>query len=163
MHTGLIRFRIALAAITCAISVFACSLIGSSPLELKSPDGRYVASVRHQRTIEAATRSLWLRPTGGRDVLVHRLSDDQDCRRIVWSSDSTLVAFIIKDLRVLIVNAADQRTLKDWLPVNPSGDLPRWRIEGFTFYSARSARFLMCRVSDAEAGDSPCSAQVVQF
>jgi hypothetical protein len=143
--------------------VFACSLLGSSPLELKSPDGRYVASVRHQGSAEARMPSVWLRPARGRDVLVQRLSRDEYCRRIVWSSDSALVAFIIQDLRILIINAADQQTLKDWWPVNQNDGSPSWRIEGFAFHSARSARFLMCRVTDAEAGDSPCSAQLVQF
>ena len=96
-------------------------------------------------------------------MLVQRLSDAQDCRRIIWSSDSTLVAFIVQDLRIVIVNAVDQRTLKDWWPVNPNDNSPRWRIDGFAFDSARSARFVICRVSDAVAGDSPCSAQLVQF
>jgi hypothetical protein len=75
------------------------------PLRVPSPDGRFVAFVRNHPNLDPPDQSLWLQASNGAATELRRLAPDADwCNRIVWSSDSRRVAFLVSDA---IVHAYD--------------------------------------------------------
>ena len=90
-------------------------------LEVASPDGEAAAIVRNHFEIDPPSQSLWLRPPVGKAVQLQRLGADQDwCNTIVWSADSTTVAFLVQDARLVVVDATDQQVIFEaWLVESP--------------------------------------------
>jgi hypothetical protein len=88
-----------------------------------SPDGAFRVSVRNHRSFDPPDRSLWLQPRAGEDRLIRRLGGDGDwCRTIVWSADSSTVAFLVQDARIVVVHAATGMVLAEHWLVDPNGN-----------------------------------------
>lgn len=90
-------------------------------LEVASPNGEAAAIVRNHFEIDPPSQSLWLRPPAGKSVQLQRLGADQDwCNTIVWSADSSTVAFLVQDARLVVVDATNQQViLEKWLVDSP--------------------------------------------
>ncbi|MBM3888312.1 MAG: hypothetical protein FJ388_04205 [Verrucomicrobia bacterium] len=73
----------------------------------KSPDGRYIALVRNHPSFDPPNQSLWVGRADGDPQKVRHLDEDIDwCNQIVWSADSSAVAFLVQDARLMVVDAA---------------------------------------------------------
>jgi hypothetical protein len=94
------------------VSVFAAAALACEaaqlgwppvPLQARSPDGRIVAFVRNHPEFDPPNQSLWIQATGDTPSKLAQLAPDQDwCDRIVWSSDSRRVAFLVSDAIVYV-------------------------------------------------------------
>jgi hypothetical protein len=73
------------------------------PLRVPSPDGRVSAFVRNHPNVDQPDQSLWLQASNGAAAEVTKLAPDEEwCSRIVWSSDSRRVAFLVSDAVVQV-------------------------------------------------------------
>jgi len=90
-------------------------------LEVASPDGRKVASVRNHPEIDPPNQSLWLKRADGERVEVAKLGADQDwCKTIVWSADSSRVGYLVQDARLVVADSASGEVVFDrWLVPEP--------------------------------------------
>ena len=106
--------RLSMAVVLLALAACDAKMLGIPPVAVsaKSPDGRYVAFVRNHPTIDPPEQSIWL---GGTQI--ERLGGDVDwCRRIVWSDDSSRVAYLIQDARLVVVDARSAKPVASvWL------------------------------------------------
>lgn len=90
-------FPLALAALNC----------GYEPVHLRSPspDGRTIAEVRSRFTLDPPAQSLWIKtPEEAPKKLANLQEDSEWCEKIVWSPDSSKVAFLITGLRLDVYN-----------------------------------------------------------
>lgn len=115
-------------------------------LSVESPDGRFVAFVRNHPELDPPNQSIWLERVGGGAELIERLGPDQDwCDEVVWSEDSTRVAFVITHARLRVVEAASGGTLfDDWVLESPLRYTPDFRIRDLELTRAGTARFRTC-------------------
>jgi hypothetical protein len=71
-----------------------------------SPDGRFTAFVRQGFNIDPPDDHLYLGDSRGRLRCLMHLAPDADwCRTIVWTRDSRLVGFLIRDQRLAVFDA----------------------------------------------------------
>jgi hypothetical protein len=85
-------------------------------LTVQSPDQQMVALVLSHASIDPPSQSLWLGPVNGSPRKLLRLSEDQDwCNTVVWSADSSTVAFLVQDARLLAFDRSGRLLLNRWL------------------------------------------------
>ena len=112
--------RAPIIAIAC-LSACSCSALQLGfprvPVSASSPDGRYVAIVRNHPDIDPPSQTIWVGPGGGSLRQIQKLGPDSDwCDLITWSADSSTVAFLVQDARLITVDAASQRIVSErWL------------------------------------------------
>ena len=105
----------------CCLVLVGCSAeqlgIPRVQIEVRSPSGGHVARVSNHPSIDPPSQSLWVQTQGGDAVQVRRLAEDQDwCDTIVWSADSTRVAFLVQDAYLVLVDAfSGQVVFERWL------------------------------------------------
>lgn len=77
--------------------------------------------------MDPPSQSLWLRPHGGEEIQLQRLSPDQDwCDTIVWSGDSSVITFLVQDGRLVVADSVSaQVVLERWLVDPPRGYPPQ--------------------------------------
>lgn len=120
---------------TRAACVVACSIIAGCsaqqlgfprmPIQATSPDGTRVAFVRNYPDIDPPSQSIWVNDRGKDAQLIKRLGPDSDwCNTIVWSPDSSTVAFLIQDARLITVDAASLRIVSDQWLTSWKGEYP---------------------------------------
>jgi hypothetical protein len=83
-------------------AAFAVLHCGYSQARLKamSPNGDLIAEVRSHWTLDPPAQSLWI-TKGGKAERLARLGEDSEwCNEIVWSPDSSKVAFVISGKRL---------------------------------------------------------------
>lgn len=114
-------------------------------LSVESPEGRDAAVVRNHPEIDPPNQSIWLERADESPQLIERLAPDQDwCDEVIWSEGGTLVAFVISDARLLVVEAASGRTLFDDRVLEPPFRYsPGSRITGLKLTSD-AAEFRTC-------------------
>src|SRR5436190_21670515 len=101
--------------VTFATLVCALLAVGCAPPPdwiVTSPDGHHRAVVRNHWTIDPPDQSIRLD-----DRQIKRLAGDQDwCNKIVWSHDSSTVAYLVQDARLIAVAAGSGKIVADrWL------------------------------------------------
>lgn len=118
------------------------------PLSSPSPDGRFIALVRNHVDIDPPNQSIWVGEVGAKPTLIERLAPDMDyCSTIEWSADSSTVAFVVRNGRLRVVDAASGETLFNEWVVEWSGEYPpAIRIKDLRLANdGRSASFRGCR------------------
>ncbi len=120
------KARVAWCAITLAgLALAACSAkqlgLPRRQVEVASPDGRMLAWVANQMSLDPPAQSLWLGAhDGGEPKLLQRLAEDQDwCNQIVWSPDSSMVVFLVQDARAVVADAVRRQVLTEGWLVEP--------------------------------------------
>jgi hypothetical protein len=116
------------------------------PVSMTSPDGTAEAFVRNHPNIDPPSQSIWLR-AGNSSRRLRVLGPDSDwCNTIVWSGDSSTVAYLVQDARLLTADRVSgqivsERWLTEW-----KGEYPPYRVVvGLTLSSdGREARFRDC-------------------
>lgn len=140
-----------------AVALVACdkTLLGLPrvPLSVLSPDGRSVASVRNHVTIDPPDQSVWL-DSNGETTRLRRLGPDSDwCDTIVWSADSSTVAFLVQGARLITADRASHHVVSEkWLT--------DWRGE---YPPYRAARDLRLSEDGREARYRDCGQAPVRF
>jgi hypothetical protein len=133
---------------------------GRTHISVSSPDGRVVARVLFHLSIDPPNQSLWLEPIGGTARQLRHLAEDQDwCNEVHWSADSSTVAFLIQDARLLAFTRSGQLLVDRWL-VDDRGYPSREVARHFALSSDRSsASFQPClRNPRFSTGVPGCSA-----
>jgi hypothetical protein len=111
-----------------------------------SPDGRVVALVRNHPAIDPPDQSLALVDAAGNELELRRLSADQDwCKTVAWSGDSSTVAYLVQDLRLIVVDARAVTIVADHWLAEPR-DYPPNRMASELAMSSdgREASFRLC-------------------
>ena len=132
-----------------AILLAVCSLVVAGcgkELSVVSPDGGSVAFVRNHPVIDPPAQSIWLQ-IGPDAKLLRRLGPDSDwCNTIVWSSDSSTVAFLVQDARLLVADRHSRRIVSERWLTEWNGEYPPYRIVESLTLSAdgREAVFRDC-------------------
>jgi hypothetical protein len=108
----------AVAAFALAAGVSGCrlaaDLLPRTHTTAVSPDGRYTAFVHQELNPDPPDDHLYLGPSGGAARRLMDLAPDSDwCRTIVWSSDSRLVGFLVRDQRLAVFEAATGRRIAE--------------------------------------------------
>lgn len=109
------------AAVAVAAGGFGCSAaqlgLPSVSVSVASPDGLATAFVRNHPNIDPPSQSLWLERAGSTPVLLKQLGGDVDwCDAIAWSANSSTVAFLNQNAKLLVFDAATRRlTHERWL------------------------------------------------
>jgi hypothetical protein len=89
---------------------------------LASPDGRVVAFVREEASLDPPAQSLWIGPQRGKAVRVARLAQDQDwCDQIFWSADGTRVGFLIRGNFADVFDARQRTRIAKVTLLEPDG------------------------------------------
>ena len=117
MVPGIIRalaFILAASAVSCSARQLGFPRTQASAI---SPDANHIAFVRNHADIDPPSQSIWVGKQGSTTRLIKRLGSDSDwCNTIVWSPDSSTVAFLIQDAHLIAVDAASQEVIFDkWL------------------------------------------------
>lgn len=150
-HRGGLRFPAAACGFL-LLSATACTKdqlgLPITPVSAKSPDGRHIAFVRNHPSIDPPSQSLWLSSKGRSARKLRSLGEDVDwCRSVVWSADSSTVAFLVRDARLIVVDAETARiVLEVWL-TDPNDEAASDRVASDLVLSddGREARFRICR------------------
>ena len=117
------------------------------PVSVASPDGVAVAFVRNHPNIDPPSQSVWLQ-MGGDTTQLRRLGPDSDwCNTIVWSADSSTVAYLVQDARLLTVDRNSRRVVSEKWLTEWKGEYPPYRIAEDLTLSAdgREAVFRDCK------------------
>ena len=121
---GVVAFVVAMAGCTATQLGFP-----RTPLEATSPDGKRVAFVRNHPDIDPPSQSIWVNEPGKGALLIRRLGPDSDwCNIIVWSADSSTVAFLIQDAHLVTVDAASQQIVSDTWLTPWKGEYPPYQM-----------------------------------
>jgi dipeptidyl aminopeptidase/acylaminoacyl peptidase len=89
---------------------------------LASPDGRIVAFVREEASLDPPKQSLWIGPARGQAVQVARLAEDQDWSdQIFWSPDGSRVGFLIRGSFAEVFDARQRNRIAQITLVEPDG------------------------------------------
>src|SRR5688572_20676100 len=115
--------RVARAAVFAAfcVSATACTAeqlgLPRTPVSATSPDGTRVAFVRNHPNPDPPSQSIWIGEREKAARRIAKLGPDSDwCNTVAWSSDSSTVAFLIQDARLITVDAASQQIVSEkWL------------------------------------------------
>ena len=122
-----------------------------TPHSQESPNGSFIAFVRNHISVDPPSQSIWVGEVGGPPERVEKLFEDMDwCSTIVWSADSSTVAFVIRRGRLRVVDAASGKTVfNDWV-VEWRGEYPPHnRIDDLTLSNdGKTARFRACHRYD---------------
>jgi hypothetical protein len=87
------------------------------PVSAVSPDGRFTAFVRNHPNIDPPDQDLWLQERGGDAVRLGPLAPDNEwCDAIVWSADSSRVAFVVKNATLQVYEAETRTKVFDAYP-----------------------------------------------
>ena len=112
-----------------------------------SPDDNHLAFVRNHPDIDPPSQSIWVGRQGAQPRLIRQLGPDSDwCNTIVWAPDSSTVAFLIQDARLITVDASSQTVISDkWLTAW-RGEYPPYQMAVDLTLGARGteARFRVC-------------------
>lgn len=77
-----------------------------------SPDAAFVAAVRNHPSVDPPNQSVWLQREGLGWVRLARLGEDTHwSNAIVWSEDSTRVAFLVQEASAMVFEAPTARLL----------------------------------------------------
>ena len=113
---------LASAALACEAAQFGLPPV---PLRVPSPDGRVIAFVRNHPNADPPDQSLWLQTSNGAAAQVARLAPDAEwCNLIVWSGDSTRVAFLVSDAIVYAYDGQSQAKVFSGFVGRRSWDVP---------------------------------------
>ena len=139
-------FPLALAALNC----------GYEPVRLRSsaPDGRTIAEVRSRFTLDPPAQSLWIKnPEEPPRKLANLQGDYEWCKKIVWSPDSSKVAFLITGLRLDVYNIRNLRLISS-VPLVHVDSYPGSREARDVRFSrdGSSVEFRDCRRSQPDCG-----------
>jgi hypothetical protein len=118
------------------------------PVSAASPDGRHVALVRNHPDIDPPHQSIWLRSPATPLHQIKQLAPDLDwCNAIAWSADSSTVAYLVQDARLITVDARLQQIVSDQWLTPRLGDYPpsRMVVELTLTGDGTGARFRMCK------------------
>jgi len=128
---------------TVTIFILCALLIGCTPPDrvFTSPDGRHRAVVHNHWTIDPPDQSIWVD-----DRMVKRLAGDVDwCNNVVWSSDSSTVAYLVQDARLIVVAADSSKIIADRWLVDHAGDAPAQRACALALSAnGRSVSYMPC-------------------
>jgi hypothetical protein len=87
------------------------------PVSAVSPDGRFTAFVRNHPNIDPPDQDIWLQERGGDAVRLGALAPDNEwCDAIVWSADSSRVAFVVKNATLEVYEAETRTKVFDAYP-----------------------------------------------
>jgi hypothetical protein len=117
------------------------------PVSATSPDSGHVAFVRNHPNIDPPSQSIWLSAREGTARQIQRLGPDSDwCNLVVWSPDSSTVAFLIQDARLITVDAASQQIVSDQWLTPWQGEYPPYQMAIDLSLDRRGteARFRLC-------------------
>ena len=138
-------------AFALAASAVACSArqlgFPRTPVSATSPDDTHIAVVRNHPDIDPPSQSIWVGPRDGIARRIAQLAPDLDwCNMIVWSPDSSTVAFLIQDVRLITVDAATQIVISDKSLTAWRGEYPPDQMAVDLTLDARGteARFRVC-------------------
>ena len=147
MVPGIIRAL----AFTLAASAASCSArqlgFPRTQVSATSPDDNHVALIRNHADIDPPSQSIWVGRRAGTTRLIKRLGPDSDwCNTIVWSPDSSTVAFLIQDAHLVTVDAATQNVISDKWLTPWRGEYPPDQVAVDLTLDARGteARFRVC-------------------
>lgn len=117
-----------------------------TPVSATSPDAKYVAFVRNHPNPDPPSQTIWLQARGEWATQIQELGPDSDwCNRIVWSVDSSTVAFLVQDARLITVDAASHRVVSEmWLAPQDSYPTYRMVIDLSLNSTGTHARFRTC-------------------
>jgi hypothetical protein len=124
-------------------------------VSVPSPDGRHVAFVKNHPEFDPPNQSLWVD-----GVQLKHLAADQDwCHTIVWSSDSSKVAFLVQDLQLVTVDVKRARIASaSWL-AEPGGYPPRFVAREVALSSeGQQATFRVCERLRTSGAPETCAA-----
>ena len=154
-------------AVVLAVSAVGCSAqqlgFPRTQVSLVSPDGRYLAVVRNQPSIDPPNQSLWVGERNGPLHKVRQLGEDAAwCNLAVWSADSSTVSFMVMDAELVTVDARSRQVISEQWLVEGDDYPPAKMVKGLSLSAdGRQAVFRECRRDDSRAGDvqpSDCSA-----
>jgi hypothetical protein len=75
--------------------------------------------------IDPPSQSIWLGERDGRLEKLKQLGEDVDwCNTIVWSADSSTVAYLIQDARLVTVNARSRQIVSEHWLTDPKTGYP---------------------------------------
>lgn len=135
------------------------------PLAAASPDGRSLAWIRNHTTLDGPSQSIWLGPVGDTSVQLRRLGEDSDwCNTIVWSADSSTVAYLVQDARLLTADRSSRRIVSEKWLTEWQGEYPPYRMVRNLSLSAdgREAHFRDCaRTRHASGHERRCDDRTV--
>jgi len=78
--------------------------------ESRSPDGRYLASIRNEPAIDPPNQTLWVTEGNSGKQVAHLFPDVEWADQIAWAPDSTHVVFLIEGTKALTYWPGDGRT-----------------------------------------------------
>ena len=148
-HVLRIPPSLALAVVVVWTSACSAEQLGfpRTPVSASSPDGRHLAFVRNHPNPDPPSQTIWLGHHGERSRQIQELGPDSDwCNRIVWSDDSSTVAYLVQDARLITVDAATDRIVSEiWLAPNDSYPPQRMVVDLSLNATGSEARFRTCR------------------
>ena len=133
----------------------------------RSPNGEFLAYVENHVSIDPPNQSLRLVSTErsierlwSREKLRQLGEDAEWCDVIVWSSDSSLVAFLINDARVFVYEAGTATLIGELDLVERDGYPTTRMVTGLRFEEAGSRlSYLDCR----RRSGTDCQTRVVEL
>ena len=114
-----------------------------------------MAFVRNHANVDPPSQSIWIGEQDGRAHRIAQLGPDSDwCNTIAWSSDSSTVAFLIQDARLITVDARSQQTVSEKWLTPWKGEYPPYQMAvDLTLDShGTGARFRVCDRSMSRPG-----------
>jgi hypothetical protein len=119
------------------------------PLSVRSPDQHLTAYVHNHASFDPPDQSIGVRDAAGRETDVLRLGPDSNwCDLAVWSGDSSTVAFLVQNARLVVVDARSARVMTQvWLV--PQDSYPTTHVATDLALSSdgRSVTFRSCERS----------------
>jgi hypothetical protein len=133
---------LALTAVVLAIVAFAGGWLMASRRivhVLRSPDGNTVAYVMDVPCFDGPCQSLWIR-AGGSSTRLQKLGEDSEsCDQIVWTPDSSRVAFIVNGYQMRVFDAKTGSNIGAVSLIEPDGYPTSRVVRGVTFSSNGAA------------------------
>ena len=129
---------------------------GYEPVHLRSssPGSRTIAEVRSRFTLDPPAQSLWIKtPEKPPKKLANLLRDYEWCEKIIWSPDSSKVAFLITGLRLDVYDLRNLRLVSS-VPLVHVDSYPGSREARDVRFSrdGSSVEFRDCRRSQPDCG-----------
>jgi WD40 repeat protein len=121
-----------------------------------SPNGNHRAWVKNHLSFDPPAQSLWIRDLRTKEAKrVLLLAEDQDwCRTIEWSSDGSVVVFLVQDGRAVVYSPADGRVVADrWLVHRESYPTDSYAADVSFSPNGESLIYRECRRSTDECSD----------
>jgi hypothetical protein len=126
------------------------------PLSSTSPDGRFVAQVHNHLSVDPPDQSIWIGSPHGTLRQIEHLGPDSDwCNTIVWSADSSTVAYLIQDARLRVVRAGSSATVfNNWIVERRGEYPPQLQVKDLTLSpDGKEATYRACQRSNGECSN----------